>query len=381
MAPSVLTGRRRVRPRVSAPAVAPALRLSFGMLGFPFAEPAFATVVDPNHPLAAGGCTAPPAHGVLHVITRQEWAWICQTEGVGSSSAGYQVVAVEVEPYASRGAWPGPGAAVGAGGGTLKAVTLQVRLGRGSEGCSCELAVKPVASHAQVSSGCSRQKQLEAPPQRLRRSCRTMLPALQGAPASLHESSRNALPSRRYMDLLRTGEQGANPSSGSADAVALKSHQSLGTWQHTSAPIHPLTHALSYAPGAAHHGLDPSYRRYLEDLESYGAADAASSPWRTAGAAASAAVLLSAAAPALPLFAATRLLGGPGTGAPGSGDGARSGAKDGDFSNGGAAAGPEASPLAAASAYLGAVAMRATWAVHDVALSGLFGSGCSNGRR
>lgn len=36
MCPSVLTGRRRVTPRVSAPAAAPALRLSFGMLGFPF---------------------------------------------------------------------------------------------------------------------------------------------------------------------------------------------------------------------------------------------------------------------------------------------------------------------------------------------------------
>ena len=126
MAPSVLTGRRRVRPRVSLPAAAPGLRLSFGMLGFPFSEPAFATVVGPGHPLAAGGADAPPAHGVLHVITREDWAWVCSTEGVGSSSAGYQVVEAAVEPYESGGQWQGQGAAGGGGGRTLQAVTLQV---------------------------------------------------------------------------------------------------------------------------------------------------------------------------------------------------------------------------------------------------------------
>ncbi|KAI8467962.1 MAG: hypothetical protein J3K34DRAFT_523335 [Monoraphidium minutum] len=271
MAPSVLSGRRRVRPRVSVPAAAPALRLSFGMLGFPFAEPAFATLVPPGHPLAAGGAAAPPAHGVLHAVSREEWAWICSTEGVGSSSAGYQVVEVECTPYRPGRRWEG-----GGGGGArrpaLRAVTLQ------------------------------------------------------GAPASLHDSRRNALPSSRYLGLLKTG--------------------------------------------AAHHGLCPSYRAYLDALEPYGSGAGPSAPWRAAGAAAAAAVLASAAAPALPLIVGSRLLAGPPSGA---GPAAAGG-------GGGGTAGPapEASPLEAVSAVLGAAAMRATWAVHDGVLASVFGSGCSN---
>ncbi|GBF90203.1 hypothetical protein Rsub_03336 [Raphidocelis subcapitata] len=266
MSPSVLTGRRRVRPRVSLPAVAPAQRLSFGMIGLPFSEPAFATLLPPGHALAAGGAGAPEAHGVVHAVSGEEWSQICRTEGVGARGVGYQVIEVELELYASGG---GGG---GRGGGVVRALTLQ------------------------------------------------------GAEASLHSSGRRALPSRRYLDLLRSG--------------------------------------------AAHHGLDPEYRAWLDSLEAYEAARAPASYGlaRAAGALASGAVMLASAAPALPLVAASQLLNSAGAAAAAAnGGGAGPGSE-----------GQQGGALAAASAQLGAAAMRATWAAHDSLLSGLFGSGCSN---
>lgn len=331
MDPSVLTGRRRVRPRASVPAAAPALRLSFGMLGFPFSEPAFATLVPPGHPLAAriagagagAGFTPsqqqqqrqlqqqlqqqqPPAvHGVLHAVTQAEWAWLCRTEGVangggsgggssggnGSSGSGYCVVEIEVEPYAPGASWTPPAAAAAAGD-----------------------AAAP------------------------RRAVRAL--TLQGAPAALHDARRGALPSRRYLSLLRAG--------------------------------------------AAHHGVDAAYRRWLGALPAYGdsyggggdgaaagawpfagaaAAAAAAAPVRAAGALASAAVMAAAAAPALPLAAAAQLLSSASAG----GTAGRSGGRADD-----------ADPAAAAVAAASNAAMRATWAAHDALLGSLFGSGCSN---
>jgi hypothetical protein len=148
MNPSVLTGRRKVTPKQSLPVFAPSHKLSFGMLGFPYVEPGFATV-EPLGPPAtssapagkssssskqvsasaavsvsatAGSFATPPpkpppaaaaaasqqqpqpddwwpvqsapegcVHGVIHCISAAEWRWIQSTEGVGSSQAGYQV--------------------------------------------------------------------------------------------------------------------------------------------------------------------------------------------------------------------------------------------------------------------------------------------------
>lgn len=44
MSPSVLTDRRGVKPRASAPCKVPGFALSFNMLGFPYSEPAFASI-------------------------------------------------------------------------------------------------------------------------------------------------------------------------------------------------------------------------------------------------------------------------------------------------------------------------------------------------
>jgi hypothetical protein len=44
MSPSVLTDRRGVKPRASAPCKVHGYVLSFNMLGFPYSEPAFASI-------------------------------------------------------------------------------------------------------------------------------------------------------------------------------------------------------------------------------------------------------------------------------------------------------------------------------------------------
>jgi hypothetical protein len=105
MAPSVLTGRRLVQPRQSLPCSVPTHRLSFGVQGMPYSEPGFATIVEApqqeqqrqqprlkqSQRQQQQHQQPPCVHGVLHRITRREWAYVKATEGVGSKSIGYQV--------------------------------------------------------------------------------------------------------------------------------------------------------------------------------------------------------------------------------------------------------------------------------------------------
>jgi hypothetical protein len=115
MSPSVLTGRRRVRPEQSLPCYVPGYTLSFAVQGFPWAEPGFATISacsssssggSGGHPIgdgvSSGGnwrmcvCAGntPCLHAVLHRVNRREWDLIKSSEGVlggDSSSVGYQV--------------------------------------------------------------------------------------------------------------------------------------------------------------------------------------------------------------------------------------------------------------------------------------------------
>lgn len=115
MNPEVLTNRRRVRPRQSVPCRVPDHLLSFSMLGFPYAEPGFATIVQhtqglqaQRQPLYAHSnkhSVSQPAffkdwrdnvrdhcvHGVLHKITKREWQLVQATEGVNNHGFGYQV--------------------------------------------------------------------------------------------------------------------------------------------------------------------------------------------------------------------------------------------------------------------------------------------------
>jgi hypothetical protein len=123
MNPQVLTGRRRVRPRQSVPCYVPGYHLSFGVQGFPWAEPGFATIYpchgscDSSSPSGAeqpaiqGSSSSwrtrrcagniPCLHAVLHRISKQEWEVVKASEGVAlgseNSGVGYQVRGVVME--------------------------------------------------------------------------------------------------------------------------------------------------------------------------------------------------------------------------------------------------------------------------------------------
>lgn len=133
------------------------------------------------------------------------------------------------------------------------------------------------------------------------------------------------------------------------------------------------------SPGAAHYGLDPSYQAFLNAQDSYATAGASTNLLfgPTAGALASAAVLLTSAAPALPLVAAAQLFGGSSS----SSGSSRTAADGGGGQQPQMDPQPSSSQLTAATAQLGALAMQATWAVHDTLLENVFGSGCSNPKR
>jgi hypothetical protein len=118
MCPSVLTSRRKVQPRASAPCKLRDYVLCFNMLGFPYAEPGFASIepaADGWVPAAAAPARRPPlqlgppwlptpraaappccrsphaspgqphVHGVVHLISQQEWLAVQRTEGVTDS--------------------------------------------------------------------------------------------------------------------------------------------------------------------------------------------------------------------------------------------------------------------------------------------------------
>ncbi|KAI9216237.1 hypothetical protein BC828DRAFT_393935 [Blastocladiella britannica] len=97
MNPKVLTGRRDVHPQLAVPVVVPGYALTFHCPGFPYLEPSFASI-DPRPPAASNGTKptamrpsspirgdplAPDLHGVAVLITRQEYAQIQRTEGLG----------------------------------------------------------------------------------------------------------------------------------------------------------------------------------------------------------------------------------------------------------------------------------------------------------
>jgi hypothetical protein len=80
MSPSVLSGRRGVRPKVSSPGLIMDHCLSFRLRGLPYIEPAFATLER---------IRGKRVHGVIHTITKDEWARIKISEGVTGQGKGY----------------------------------------------------------------------------------------------------------------------------------------------------------------------------------------------------------------------------------------------------------------------------------------------------
>jgi hypothetical protein len=275
MSSATLTGRRRVVPRRSVPAMLPQYGLSFGMLGAPYSEPGFA-VLQPllgpeqrqrqksqawwpvleterrmlqqqrqrERPAGAPPRPSPPpaAHGVLHLLSRDDWRRVLASEGVAdlgggsekhSMSLGYRPARVRCsayDPCARRGG-PPPPAPSREGDSTpqptplsflpqIDAVTLLGSSGGGGGA---------------------------------------------GGGAGQHGRERRPLPSRRYLTLLREG--------------------------------------------AREHGLSPEYRAWLDALACYDPSPEAMGA-RVAGAVAAAGV----AAAAAPVAVAAAVLSGGGGG-------------------------------------------------------------------
>jgi len=96
MNPSVLQGRRGVKPKESKPCIVPDMYLNFDYAGIPYWEPGFATVSrrDPRSP------SEPAVHGVVHYISAREFARIRRTEGgFGYDGLGYGVEKVQAHCY------------------------------------------------------------------------------------------------------------------------------------------------------------------------------------------------------------------------------------------------------------------------------------------
>lgn len=265
---------------------------------------------------------------------------------------------------------------------------------------------------------------------------------LQGARASLHTSRRQAAPSERYLRLLREGgpwQQAYHYAQRPVARCLARLHarqqvqvcvcmmlwpiqvfayalldraclmscvRNMATagllvpgdgrdWQaiHT----HPaLQHVpcCAHAAGAAHHGLDAAYQQRLQQLQPF-----TRGTWSaTFGGAASAAILLGAAAPAIPLYVAGRSLGLLPS-KPAAAEQPQ-GAQPAAAGGGGATNGPvpdlpkvaaEMAEEAAAAAATGGLpaylswyfnaASRATWLMHDYVLQPVLGSGSSTSKQ
>jgi hypothetical protein len=311
MSSETLTGRRRVVPRRSLPAVVPGHALSFDMLGLPYAEPAFAVLqrfrrgeetrpqawwpavarrerADADAGVALRAPTPPPsppvAHGVLHLVSREDWRRVLASEGVLDGGD-----AEEVEDYDDGE--DGGGRSSSSSGSNSESFGYRVARVRclAYSPCARDLQNVPLTGQEDMQeSTLSHLPTVEA------------LTLLSAHPQHA-AGGRRARPSKRYLSLLQKG--------------------------------------------AKEHGLSPEYRRWLESLDSYDASASSSSFSSVPAMAARTGLLaagVAAAAPALPLVA---LAGAAALGRGGGGA---------EYAN---------------------LAQRALWWAHDVALAPVLGDG------
>ncbi|KAJ2846790.1 hypothetical protein J3B02_004320 [Coemansia erecta] len=117
MSSEVLSGRRQVFPIKSLAVVVPGYQLTFDMVGIPYFEPGFGTIVPVNdsdetideagdqtqllHKQRTTDCqVGSPLHCIAHLITKKELAHIINTEGgSGNPDFGYQVLEVACKTY------------------------------------------------------------------------------------------------------------------------------------------------------------------------------------------------------------------------------------------------------------------------------------------
>ncbi|KAJ3044720.1 hypothetical protein HDV00_001124 [Rhizophlyctis rosea] len=103
MTTKVLTGRRQVKPMEYVPVTVEGYRLAFDCRGFPYFEPAFASIrkIEPSDDKRV-------MHGVAFKITKRAYEHIRKTEGGGGhDNMGYLSITVDCQPYPSA-AYPEP---------------------------------------------------------------------------------------------------------------------------------------------------------------------------------------------------------------------------------------------------------------------------------
>jgi hypothetical protein len=97
---TIFTGRRKIKPLEKYPCRVPGWTLNFDMIGFPYVEPAFASIhkiTDEEKNVAK------ELHGVVYLITKDDYLQIRRTEGGGGyENLGYNDIDVEVITYDGR---------------------------------------------------------------------------------------------------------------------------------------------------------------------------------------------------------------------------------------------------------------------------------------
>lgn len=95
MSPTVLLKRRKVFPERSLPCTVPGYTLKFNIIGMPYFEPAFGSIVKIKDELLE-----PVANGVIHRITQEDFEMVKRTEGGGGyPRLGYNVAKIKVITY------------------------------------------------------------------------------------------------------------------------------------------------------------------------------------------------------------------------------------------------------------------------------------------
>jgi hypothetical protein len=87
---------RQVKPLSSQRGIVRGYKLEMTYPGFPFREPAFATISPASADVSC--------HGVVHLITANDMRQIVRTEGGGGVAPGYELIEVAVTPYESTAA-------------------------------------------------------------------------------------------------------------------------------------------------------------------------------------------------------------------------------------------------------------------------------------
>jgi gliotoxin/aspirochlorine biosynthesis gamma-glutamylcyclotransferase len=131
MSASVLTGQRKIQPRLHVSALLPRYELSFDVLGLPYSEPALAGLrlrdSSSSREGDSDGEETLPVHGVAYLISAADFHRIVATEGAGVAYKTLLTRAVVIPNPSGLDTGTGVGAGIGAMGGDVAVWTLVTR--------------------------------------------------------------------------------------------------------------------------------------------------------------------------------------------------------------------------------------------------------------